>query len=123
MSFWWSVPLIVAGIALGVLVWRAAHPRHEVIVGDRGILQRDLGLGWIPWDEIEGAYPPTAAESDTLRLRLRLTRRLARVLRKRRIAHDRDRESSVEVRLDLAESDLSAVELLYEIHQRTPSPV
>jgi hypothetical protein len=117
MSMWLAIPAVAAA-ALLLLLWRFVHPTPRLVIGKRGILQRDLGWGWIPWDEIEGAYPPTAGEADTLRLRLRVTERLARVLRRKRRSAADPAGESVEVRLDLRDTDVSAVDLLREILAR-----
>ena len=119
MTLWYAISIGAAGLGLTLLVWRLVHRGPGLVVGERGILQR--GLGWIPWDEIEGAYPPSIDEGDTLRLRLRLTDRLARVLRSRkRLDVNGPAEDSVEVRLDLAHSEINAVELLQEILAHGP---
>ena len=70
---------LIVGIVL--LSWRLLDPALRFAVSERGIRDRTLGLGWIRWDEIEGAYQPTAHDRDGLRLKLRLSRRLARRLR------------------------------------------
>jgi len=115
MSLWHAIP-IAAGLGLLILLWRLLNPSPRLVVGERGILQRGLGWGWIRWDEIEGAYPPNLREADTLRLRLRVSERLARILRRRRrLAADTPVEDSLELRLSLAGSEYNAVELLQEI--------
>jgi hypothetical protein len=121
MSMWYAISVGAAGVGLATLVWRLLHPNRQLVVGERGILQH--GLGWIPWDEIEGAYPPSVEEADTMRIRLRLTDRLARVLRSRkRLTENSPVEDSVEVRLDLTGSEVNAIELLQEILAHGPSP-
>jgi hypothetical protein len=96
--------------------------RAVVRIGDRGILHRGLGWGWIPWDEIEGAYPPAAGEGDVLRLKLRLTERLERVLGDHApaLVDGVPRPSSVEVRLDLTGTAVHPADLLLEILARGP---
>jgi hypothetical protein len=104
------------------LVWWLFHRSPRLVIAERGILQPGVGWGWIPWEEIEGAYPPTVDEADVVRLRLRVTERLARVLRaRRRLADNAPLEDSVELRLDLSGTDLNALEVLQEIltRQRT----
>ncbi len=116
MTIWYAI--LTLAIAAGVLIvlWRLINPPPRLEMGQRGILQRGHGWGWIPWDEIEGAYPPSAGEADAMRLRLRVTERLARILRrKRHLPRETSLEESVEIRLDLAGSGLSAVDLLREI--------
>ena len=84
-----------------------------VVVSRHGILPPKLGLGWIPWDEIEGAYTPSA-ESKALHVRLRVSARLAEILREQR-TESAPLADSVEIRLDLAGSRLTAAELLQVI--------
>lgn len=121
MTMWFAIPVSTAGVALAILLWHLSHRSPRFVFGERGIRQRGEGWGWIPWDEIEGAYPPTVGEADTLRVRLRVTERLARVLRKRRrVDEQTPLEELLEIRLDLADSDVSAVELLQEILAHQP---
>ena len=114
MTVWFSIFFLSLGVL--ALLWRLVDPPPGLEIGERGILQRGLGWGWIPWEEIEGAYPPTASDAETVRLRLTVTERLARILRKRRhLPRETALEDSVEVRLDLAGSDLNAIDVLQEI--------
>lgn len=108
---------LVAGLGLLILGWRVLNPRPRLLVDERGIRHRDLELGWIRWDEIEGAYSPTLADGEALRLKLRLSERLKRRLRRRRRGPGGAR--SVEVRLDLAGAEIGPLELLQEILART----
>ena len=114
MTLWFSIFFLSLGVL--ALLWRLVNPPPRLEMGERGILQRGLGWGWIPWEEIEGAYPPTAREDETVRLRLTVTERLARILRKRRqFPGENPLDGPVEVRLDLAGSDLNAIDVLQEI--------
>jgi hypothetical protein len=114
VTVWFSIFFLSLGVL--ALLWRLVNPPPRLEMSERGILQRGLGWGWIPWEEIEGAYPPTAREDETVRLRLTVTKRLARILRKRRQLPGETRlESPLEVRLDLAGSDLNAIDVLQEI--------
>jgi hypothetical protein len=115
--------LVAAAAACMVwLGWRLARRPRRVVVHDRGILDRDLGLGWISWDEIEGAWQPSLRDQQALHLKLRPGDRLARRLRRGgssvREPGPRD-ESAVELRLDLTGTGLSPLELLREILART----
>lgn len=110
--------LFLSALMVGIVLfsWRWLDPTLRIAVGEKGIRDRALGLGWIRWDEIEGAYQPTAHDRDGLRLKLRLSRRLARRLRRR--APDLDggiSGDSLEVRIDLAGVGLSPAEVLQEI--------
>jgi len=101
MDLWLLLTLLVALPAATALAWYACVP-VRLRVGRRGIHDRKLRLGWIRWDEIEGAYQPNAADVQSLRLKLRRARR------------------SFEVRLDLADSDVTPIQLLQEIVSRNP---
>ncbi len=95
-----------AGIAL--LLWRLLNPPRRVVIDERGILDRSLRVGWIRWDDIEGAYQPTSVDQ-TLSLRLRPDHRVARRLRRtRRAGHD----GAVEVYVNLSGTDVSPLEIL-----------
>lgn len=109
---------ILVTLALGLaLAFRRAFEPPRVEVGDRGIRDHGLGLGWIRWDEIEGAYPPSVADGDSLRLKVRLSRRLRRVLRRRELTRSGVRRigQSLLLPLHLEGSEVQAVELLQEI--------
>jgi hypothetical protein len=120
VSIWFAIPLVAVLLGLTALAWRRLHPAPRLVIGERGIRQPGRGWGWIPWDEIEGAYPPTVDETETVRLRLRMTRRLSRVLRRRRKpAGQAALGEAFELPLDLAGSELNAVEVLQEILAHT----
>ncbi len=116
--------LILLAFGLVLVLWAVLYPRQRLMVSERGILDRELRLGWIYWDEIEGAYPPTADDTSGLHLKLRLTDRLAQRLRRRRpdIRPIEPGLDTVEVRLDLSEADIGAVELLHEILRHAGRP-
>ena len=98
---------VAAGIAL--LLWRLLNPPRRVVVDERGILDRSLRVGWIRWDDIEGAYQPTSVD-ETLSLRLHSSHRVARRLRRtRRVARG---DGAVDVHVNLSGTDLSPVEIL-----------
>ena len=63
--------LIIAAFALVAVLWVTLYPRPRLRIGDRGFLDRELQLGWIRWDEIEGAYSPNVRDSDGIRIKLR----------------------------------------------------
>ena len=113
--------LIGAAFALVVVLWVVLYPRPRLQLTERGFLDRDLRLGWIGWDEIEGAYTPSVNDSEGLRLRVRPGARLLRKLRRRSASVAND--GTYEVRLDLSDSAISPVELLQEVLSRTESLV
>jgi hypothetical protein len=83
--------LIGAAFALVVVLWVVLYPRPRLQLNERGFLDRDLGLGWIGWDEIEGAYPPNVQDAEGLRLRVRPGARLLRWLRRRNVLNQYQR--------------------------------
>ena len=94
-------------------------PRFLVVdfnemIGERGILDRSLGIGWIRWDEIDGAYQRRQHDQDSLYIKLRSGARSLMRLKRRR-----ESEGSGDLRLDLRGTSLSAVELLQEILARS----
>jgi hypothetical protein len=113
--------LIGAAFALVVVLWVVLYPRPRLQLTERGFLDRDLRLGWIGWDEIEGAYTPSVNDSEGLRLRVRPGTRLRRKLRRRSVSAAND--GAYEVRLDLSDTAVSPVELLQEVLSRTESQV
>jgi len=124
------VTLIIIGIAVAVglavtllVIWRLRRSREPLTVSPIGIQHRGLYRGWIRWDEIEGAYPPTAGNHQ-LRLRVRLSARLARALkRRRRLAPDSRVGDSVEIDLALDQSRHSALELMQLILAQPAPPI
>jgi len=109
--------LIGAAFALVVTLWFLLYPRPRLQLTERGFLDRELGLGWIAWEEIEGAYTPNVRDSEGLRLRVRPGARLLRRLRRRRASVVSD--GAYELRLDLSDTAVSPVELLQEVLSRT----
>ena len=114
MTIGWVIAAAVGAAAAGGLL---LHPPSRLAVGPRGLLDRHSGLGWIPWDEIEGAYRPSGTRTDAVRLRVRVTERLARVLLRRRpeLAPAAGRPRTIELDLELAGTELTPVELLRRI--------
>ena len=111
--------LIGAAFALVVVLWVVLYTRPRLQLSERGFLDRDLRLGWIGWDEIEGAYTPSVHDVEGLRLRVRPGARLLRKLRRRSDAVAEN--GAYELRLDLSDTAVSPVELLQEVLSRTGS--
>ena len=114
-----TVETILIGIAfvLVAILWVALYPRPRLQMTERGFFYRNLRLGWIGWNEIEGAYTPNTRDVDALRLRLRPGVKLLRRLRGRHT--DVSRDGTCELSLDLSETDISSVELLQEVLSRS----
>ena len=111
--------LIGAAFVLVLVLWMVLYPRPRLQLSERGFLDRNLRLGWIGWDEIEGAYPPSVADVEGLRLRVRPRAGLLRKLRRRTDSVPED--GAYELRLDLSDTSVSPVELLQEVLSRTGS--
>jgi hypothetical protein len=106
---------VFSGVILLTVGWRLFNPAPRLEIGERGILDRSLGLGWIRWEEIEGVYQRRALEQDSVFLRLRPTERILRRIRRREDVATTGPVQPFDVRLDLADTGLSPVELVQEI--------
>ena len=115
-----AIETILIGIAFVLvgLLWVTLYPRPRLQLTERGFLDRDLGLGWIGWDEIEGAYTPSARDDQGLRLRVSPREKLRRRLRRRKNTEP-SADGTYELRLDLSETDVGPVELLQEVLTRS----
>lgn len=105
----WVLLLVVSGATVVLGYW-LVRSRPRLVVTDRGILDRSLGLGWICWDEIEGAYRSRPGVS----LRLRPETRAARRLRRRLDPAS----EQLTVRVDLDGTNVTPVELLQAVVAR-----
>jgi hypothetical protein len=113
--------LLMIGVAAALsLLLLALRRRRSVVIGERGVFTTDLGCGWIPWEEIEGVYPPSVEDADSLRVRVRVTERLCSLLRTHRPPTACRVNGMLEIRLDLAQSPLTPGEVLLEILSRQP---
>jgi len=107
---------ILGTLSLLIWTWRSVHHASRLEIGERGILDRSTGLGWIRWDEIEGAYQRRSLDQQSVFIRLRLSRRIRRRLQ----GSECDRAAqtpgaSLDVRLDLAGTDVTPVDIVQEI--------
>lgn len=107
-----ALALTLGSALLVVSLWRLLSAPERLVIDERGILARNLRLGWIRWDEIEGAYPPGMEDDGAIRLRLRRSERL---LRRLAGSGQRAQEGWLEVRLELAGTGRGAVEILQAI--------
>jgi len=121
---WTETIALMFAASLALLLWRLLNPPPLLVIDDRGILDRRLHLGWIRWDEIEGAY--SAPPEGGVVLRVRVSERLSRALRGRRPSGMRNRTvpDRVEIPVHLRGTELSEFELLQEIlaHGGKPDP-
>ena len=118
---------IVAGLLGLILVialtWRMFQPAPRLEIGERGILDRGAKLGWIRWDEIDGAYQRRSVDPTAVFLRLRITERLARLLRRADPRRSPSVGQTFDLRLDLADTGFTTVELVQEIMAHSERPV
>jgi len=107
---------ILGTLALLTWTWKTAHQAPRLEIGERGIHDRTLGLGWIRWEEIEGAYQRRSLDQDSVFIRLRLSRRIRRRLDglKRKPAASSPSDS-LDVRLDLTGTEVTPVDIVQEI--------
>lgn len=117
---------IVAGllglILVVALTWRMFQPAPRFEIGERGILDRGAKLGWIRWDEIEGAYQRRSEARSAVFLRLRATERLAHRLRRVGRRQAPSVGQTFDLRLDLSDTGFTAVELVQEIMAHSERP-
>ena len=104
--------LIVAALALAGGLLRFANPPTPVRIDARGIFDRRLGLGCISWDEIEGAWQPRDGSGRRIQLRLRVSKRLSRLLKRR---SPDPVPAIVEVPVDLSGTQISGIEVIQEV--------
>lgn len=105
----------VGAILLIALSWRLFQRTPRLVVSERGILDRSVGLGWIGWDEIEGAYQRRSQEQDAVILRLRASARLVGQLKRAGRSEASGVGDAFDLRLDLSDAEVTAVELVQEI--------
>lgn len=108
---------IMGTLALLIWTWRTVHQSPRLEIGERGILDRTLGLGWIRWEEIEGAYQRRSLDQDSVFIRLRLSRRIRRRLAglKKKKSAASEPTDSLDVRLDLTGTEVTPVDIVQEI--------
>ncbi len=68
--FGW-VPIVFFGTGIMVSVWQIADARPRLIIDERGVLDRTLGVGRIDWSDIEAAYVRSISGNDFICLELK----------------------------------------------------
>jgi hypothetical protein len=63
--------IVFFGACALVSAWQFADARPRLSISERGILDRTMGIGLIPWSEIERAYVRSIAGNDFICLVLR----------------------------------------------------
>jgi hypothetical protein len=110
-----TISLIMLTVATGLAVffWRSLNPAPQLQITDRGILDRRLSIGWLPWDSIEGAYRPRRPDGNRVLLRVRVDDRLGRA------ASAEKTPGLLELALDLSGTPYSEMDVLQEIMARS----
>ncbi len=65
----WTTLLFFGSCAV-IFVWQIIETRPRLIIDEHGIRDRTLGVGLIPWSEIEGAYIRSISGNDFICLEL-----------------------------------------------------
>jgi hypothetical protein len=68
--FGW-VGVVFFGSGIPIFVWQLADSRPRLVVDERGVLDRTLGVGLIVWGDIEAAYVRSINGNDFICLELR----------------------------------------------------
>ena len=66
----WTAVTFFGACAL-VGIWMLLDARPRLVIDDSGIYDRTIGIGKIPWSEIEGAYIRSIQGNDFICLKLR----------------------------------------------------
>lgn len=67
--------MVFFGSCAMIFVWQLIDSRPRLVIDDKGVMDRTLGLGVIPWSEMEGAYLKSIHGQDFVCLELRNTDR------------------------------------------------
>jgi hypothetical protein len=68
--FGWAA-IVFFGSAIPVFVWQIADSRPRLVIDERGVLDRTLGVGLIAWGDIRAAYVRSINGNDFICLELR----------------------------------------------------
>ena len=63
--------ILFFGAGIPMFLWQLVDARPRLIIDDRGVFDRMLGVGVIPWSEITGAYVCSIKSADFICLELR----------------------------------------------------
>ncbi|HEX6188183.1 MAG TPA: STM3941 family protein [Pyrinomonadaceae bacterium] len=78
-SFGW-VAILFFGTGLVVSIWQIVDSRPRLIIDERGVLDRTLGVGRIAWSDIEAAYVRSISGNDFICLELKNPEKYAQKL-------------------------------------------
>ncbi len=79
--FGW-ITILFFGSCLLVYVWQIIDARPRLVIDERGVLDRTLGIGRIRWSDIEHAYVVSLSSADFICLELRNSEKYLRRLSK-----------------------------------------
>lgn len=65
----WAAIVFFGACSL-VFVWAMVESRPRLIISDEGVFDRTLGIGLIPWQDIQGAYVKSVLGNDFICLSL-----------------------------------------------------
>lgn len=66
---WLGILFFGSGIPLSI--WQIADSRPRLVIDERGVTDRTLGIGRIAWSDIEGAYVMSISGNDFICLELK----------------------------------------------------
>ena len=76
------VPIMFFGSGIPVCIWQIADARPRLIIDERGVVDRTLGVGRIAWSDIEAAYVRSINGNDFICLELRNAEKYSQKLSK-----------------------------------------
>jgi hypothetical protein len=65
------VPIIFFGMGGVVAVWQLVDSRPRLVIDERGVVDRTLGVGRIDWRDVKSAYVASINDNDFICLELR----------------------------------------------------
>lgn len=77
---WFAILFFGSGIPLSI--WQIADSRPRLIIDEHGVLDRTLGVGLIPWSDIEAAYVRSISGNDFICLELKNSEKYSQKLSK-----------------------------------------
>ncbi len=79
--FGWIV-LMFFGSGLLIFIWQIVDSRPRLIIDEKGVIDRTLGVGRIAWSDIKAAYVMSISENDFICLELKNPAKYVRKLSK-----------------------------------------
>lgn len=69
-SFGW-VAVLFFGSGIPIFIWQIIDSRPRLVIDERGVIDRTLGVGRINWDDIDAAYVLSISGNDFICLELK----------------------------------------------------